>query len=617
MTLRIRTSRIEQKLLHLLISPARGHSIVHQCESIEYEEAYFPSPLMSNEMKMEDLMMFIQYKAKECFRESRKCDQVEAYFFWQIMELFCQQNGDVMACEIALLLFKGYDLLRNNTVRCRDATKWKEWCIPLAKLLCSAAPDDARREAVIKMGDDLARRNRTFAAHICYVVAKVELGSRSKFELIGTASVPFGTEVMPESIERTETYEYVLSLTSGQAQPSFQVFKLCHASRYAVIDMYEEAFKYCEVISKAVITFPDKITRSFIGRLISLTCKLRDLLEEECEWLLELEELHRTKLAEAQCGHDEVFDIKHSEGCLETVEIPNLQPTDPEHLLDANLRFSSRYKRGKLLGKGGYGSVYRGVRIADKKEVAIKYVLKNKEYKTITIPGETQELPLEVALMKMTSKPPHCSNVLQLLEWFDIDQHIILILERPSPCMDIEDFSNRQNGCLSEAQTREIMVQVVRAARHSCDHGVLHRDIKPENLLINPDTMEVKLIDFGCGELMQDKPYTFYIGTKPYIPPEYSVCGRYMGISATIWGLGILMVKLLCGKYPFNSLQDLKKGRLELCTDLSRECLELIMWCLEVNPESRPTFDDLVRHEWFTGVSSGLNEENQRSEDTL
>ncbi|KAK3525274.1 hypothetical protein QTP86_024893 [Hemibagrus guttatus] len=80
-----------------------------------------------------------------------------------------------------------------------------------------------------------------------------------------------------------------------------------------------------------------------------------------------------------------------------------------------------------------------------------------------------------------------------------------------------------------------------------------------------------------------------------------------MGIPATIWSLGILMVNLLCGKYPFNSLQDLYEGHLKLCTDLSRECLELVMWCLDLNPKTRPTFDDLVRHEWFTGSISGLN----------
>lgn len=67
------------------------------------------------------------------------------------------------------------------------------------------------------------------------------------------------------------------------------------------------------------------------------------------------------------------------------------------------------------------------------------------------------------------------------------------------------------NG-LSEVMSQTIMRQVVGAAKHCCDRGVFHRDIKPENIIINPDTLEVKLIDFGCGDLMKDEVYTSFSG---------------------------------------------------------------------------------------------------------
>lgn len=56
------------------------------------------------------------------------------------------------------------------------------------------------------------------------------------------------------------------------------------------------------------------------------------------------------------------------------------------------------------------------------------------------------------------------------------------------------------------------MLQVVEAARHCYSRRVFHRDIKAENLLFNTDTMDVKLIDFGCGDLWQDTPYEEYAG---------------------------------------------------------------------------------------------------------
>lgn len=114
--------------------------------------------------------------------------------------------------------------------------------------------------------------------------------------------------------------------------------------------------------------------------------------------------------------------------------------------------------------------------------------------------------------MRMVSRPPCCSNIVALLEWFDMPAQVVLVLERPIPCMNLKEFTKLQNGCLSEAQTRDIMLQVIQAARHCCDRGVLHRDIKAQNLLINTDTLQVKLIDFGCGDLLKDTPYKKYAG---------------------------------------------------------------------------------------------------------
>ncbi|XP_053502174.1 serine/threonine-protein kinase akt-1 isoform X1 [Ictalurus furcatus] len=580
-------------------------------DTVDYseEEPVYPGPLMSNEMPKEDLILFIQAQALECFENIDKNDQVEAYFFWRIMELFCHENGKVMMCEVGAIIFQVYTWLRKKLPKGNNGNRWKEWCLPLADLLSSSAPDDEHREAVIKMGDDLASRSWTYAAHLCYVVAKVELGSRSQFELIGCDSImPFGLKILFKAFVRTETYEYVLSLTSGLAQPSFQIWKLCQASRLAIVDFTDLAFKYCENIAKAVFTFPDRIKRSFVERLILLSCKLLDKKAEEPEWLLKLRQLHRIKLANANgdpeqhmasTSHDLVSENQDSKCTLRTDEIPALQSPDLEQHTYPNAVFQSRYTLGKLLGIGIFGYVYAGVRTEDGKEVAIKFIQKD-ETKTITIPGETQELPVEVALMKMVSRPPRCSKVVELLEWFDIAEQYVMVLERPSPCMNLYKFIELQEGRLSEAQARDVMLQVIRAARHCCDRGVLHRDINDKNLLINTDTLEVKLIDFGCGELLKDTLYKEYSGTNFFVPPEWVRNEEYMGIPATIWGLGILLFYLICGDYPFDLEEEVHDGQLELCPDMSPECFDLVMWCLDFNPEMRPSFDDLVRHEWFT-----------------
>ncbi|KAL6456618.1 hypothetical protein MHYP_G00351620 [Metynnis hypsauchen] len=58
------------------------------------------------------------------------------------------------------------------------------------------------------------------------------------------------------------------------------------------------------------------------------------------------------------------------------------------------------------------------------------------------------------------------------------------------------------------------MVQAVEAVSQCSMRGVLHQDIKGENLLIT-DTLEVKLIDFGCGDLIKTIEYHRYTVNLP------------------------------------------------------------------------------------------------------
>lgn len=61
--------------------------------------------------------------------------------------------------------------------------------------------------------------------------------------------------------------------------------------------------------------------------------------------------------------------------------------------------------------------------------------------------------------------------------------------------MDLQDFCKLHGGKLLEPLAWDIMVQVVQAARHCCAGGVFHDDIKPGNILINTQTLQVKMID--------------------------------------------------------------------------------------------------------------------------
>ncbi|KAL2086917.1 hypothetical protein ACEWY4_017976 [Coilia grayii] len=222
--------------------------------------------------------------------------------------------------------------------------------------------------------------------------------------------------------------------------------------------------------------------------------------------------------------------------------------------------FSSCYTVGEPLGQGGFGSVFAGTRKADGAQVAIKVVPKGLAGDYITVPGSGVPVPREVALMMMASEPSGSTNICRLLEWFDGKDIIMLILERPQSSIDVGNFCLR--GRMSEREAAGIMRQVVLAAKHCHDRGVLHRDIKPENLLINTKDMTVKLIDFGCGDLLKDGPYDAYAGTLLYSPPEWNRNHTYEGRQATVWSLGVLLYYIVKGVLPFKTQDDIISKRL-------------------------------------------------------
>ncbi|RMC03930.1 hypothetical protein DUI87_19267 [Hirundo rustica rustica] len=212
-----------------------------------------------------------------------------------------------------------------------------------------------------------------------------------------------------------------------------------------------------------------------------------------------------------------------------------------------------QYRVGSLLGRGGFGSVFAATRLSDGAPVAIKRVPRNRVRHWDQLPDGTSA-PLEIVLLhKVSTGFP---GVVQLLEWLELPNDIIMVLERPKRCQDLRNFI-RARGFLSEEVARELFRQVLEAVQHCTSCGVLHRDIKPGNILVDLATGQAKLIDFGCGTYLQDTAYTHFAGTPSYSPPEWTQFGWYYGKPATIWSLGILLHQMVCGEHPFRKGQNI------------------------------------------------------------
>ncbi|XP_067246844.1 serine/threonine-protein kinase pim-2-like [Chanodichthys erythropterus] len=208
-------------------------------------------------------------------------------------------------------------------------------------------------------------------------------------------------------------------------------------------------------------------------------------------------------------------------------------------------------------------------------------------------------IPLEVALHMYANQGPRVPQIVELLDWKDEDDHYIMVLERPVPCQPLYEFLQSYTSTMDEKLARIIMGEVAFAAQICCQRGVLHRDIKPENLLINPDTLEVKLVDFGCGDFLTSAGYTSFAGTKAYCPPKYEMYGVYHGEPATVWSLGILLFLILFWQFP--SRRDLRMISKNIWENdgLSQECCDFIRCCLQRNPRKRIELEKIGLQDWF------------------
>ncbi|XP_054139623.1 serine/threonine-protein kinase pim-1-like [Melozone crissalis] len=255
------------------------------------------------------------------------------------------------------------------------------------------------------------------------------------------------------------------------------------------------------------------------------------------------------------------------------------------------------YQLGPRLGGGGFGTVFSGIRLSDGSPVAIKRVARESVLQWDELPDGTR-VPMEIVLMEKVGSG--CCNIIQLLDWFELPDSFVLVLERPEAWQDLLQFLLEQ-GFLCEEMARWLFVQVLEAVRHCTACGVLHRDIKPENLLVDPESGDLKLIDFGCGTFLQERAYTRFAGTHAYSPPEWVCLGCYDGHEATVWSLGVLLYVMVCGSLPFEDDRAIVLGQPFFWQQVSPECQHLIRWCLAKHPAYRPHLEEILRHPWVRG----------------
>ncbi|HAX79692.1 MAG TPA: serine/threonine protein kinase, partial [Cyanobacteria bacterium UBA11372] len=157
--------------------------------------------------------------------------------------------------------------------------------------------------------------------------------------------------------------------------------------------------------------------------------------------------------------------------------------------------------------------VYRGQRIQDQTPVVIK--LLRSEYPSF---HELVQFRNQYSIAKNLDIP----GIIKTYSLENFRNGYALVME------DIGGVSLKQYTAshnLSLAEFLAIAIQIVSTLEGLYRHRVIHKDIKPANILINPTTLEVKLIDFSIASLLPREAQVLINpnvleGTLPYLSPE-------------------------------------------------------------------------------------------------
>lgn len=252
-----------------------------------------------------------------------------------------------------------------------------------------------------------------------------------------------------------------------------------------------------------------------------------------------------------------------------------------------------RYRLTDLIGRGGVGEVWRAEDRELHRIVCLKKLL---GYDAHSGKSAASRFARESRVMARLS---HHANIVVVYDvaW-DADAPYI-IMEFVDG-FDLAALARR--GVISLGRGLTIAIQVSEALAFAHSFGILHRDIKPGNILIDRNTGESKLTDFGLAREPLEDYATItmtgaFFGTPRYASPEQLRDIREADQSSDIYSLGVSLYQLFSGRLPFEraSLGDLIKSKespppalASLRSDVEPKFSDLIRAMLKFEPEARP-----------------------------
>ncbi|KAM3307904.1 putative LRR receptor-like serine/threonine-protein kinase [Capsicum chacoense] len=247
------------------------------------------------------------------------------------------------------------------------------------------------------------------------------------------------------------------------------------------------------------------------------------------------------------------------------VKVIRLDRTSFTHsgILKATWNFSD----DRIIGRGGFGIVYRGI-LPDGREVAVKKLQRE------GIEGEKEFRAEMEALSGNGSGWPH-PNLVTLYGWCLDGSEKLLVYEYMEGGTLEDVITDRTR--FTWKRRIQAAIDVARALvylHHDCYPCIVHRDVKASNVLLDKDG-RAKVTDFGLSRVMISEHThvsTMIAGTIGYVAPEYGQT-MHATTKGDVYSYGVLAMELATGRHAI---------------DGGEECL--IEWATRVMGDGRKGF---------------------------
>ncbi|BAY79409.1 two-component hybrid sensor and regulator (plasmid) [Nostoc linckia NIES-25] len=210
----------------------------------------------------------------------------------------------------------------------------------------------------------------------------------------------------------------------------------------------------------------------------------------------------------------------------------------------------SGYRITEQIYSGSKTLVYRAIRKQDQKPVVIK--LMRNEYPTI---HEIAQFRNQYTITKNLD----LKGIVKPLSLENYRNAYALVMEDFSG-ISLKDWAKKkEKNIVSLGEFFQIAIQIVSILEELHRDRIIHKDIKPANILIDPSTLEVKLIDFSIATLLPREIQSLtnpnvLEGTLAYISPEQTGrMNRGIDYRSDFYSLGVTFFELLSGQLPFTS----------------------------------------------------------------